>query len=87
MVSPDVWDVEAQVRFLLPRPIFIKECMSKGSRPRPYSISQKEFGNNFDAIFRKPSPREIEDAQIEDEAFDNINKVCYNNRSEDKKPR
>jgi len=60
--------------------------MSKGSRPRPYSVSQKEFGNNFDAIFRKPDPREIEDAQIEDEAFDNINKVCYNNSSEDKKP-
>jgi hypothetical protein len=27
--------------------------MSKGSRPRPYSISQKQFGNNYDAIFRK----------------------------------
>ena len=27
--------------------------MSKGSRPRPYSISQKEFGNNYDAIFGK----------------------------------
>lgn len=25
----------------------------KGSRPRPYSISQEEFGNNFDAIFGK----------------------------------
>ena len=85
MVSPDVWDVEAQVRFLLPRPIFSKECMSKGSRPRPYSVSQKEFGNNFDAIFRKPSPREIEDARIEDEAFDNIDKMRYNIR-EDKKP-
>ena len=23
MVSPDVWDVEAQVRFLLPRPSFV----------------------------------------------------------------
>jgi len=59
--------------------------MSKGSRPRPYSVSQKEFGNNFDAIFRKPSPREIEDAQIEDEAFDNIDKMRYNTH-EDKKP-
>jgi hypothetical protein len=59
--------------------------MSKGSRPRPYSVSQKEFGNNFDAIFRKPDPREIEDAQIEDEAFDNIDKMRYNIR-EDKKP-
>jgi len=27
--------------------------MSKGSRPRPYSVSQEQFGNNYDAIFRK----------------------------------
>ena len=27
--------------------------MSKGSRPRSYSVSQAEFGNNFDNIFRK----------------------------------
>jgi len=27
--------------------------VSKGSRPRPYSVSQTEFGNNFDNIFRK----------------------------------
>ena len=26
MVSPDVWDVEAQVRFLLPRPSFNMGC-------------------------------------------------------------
>lgn len=25
----------------------------KGSRPRPYSVSQEEFGNNFDRIFKK----------------------------------
>lgn len=25
----------------------------KGSRPRPYSIDQKTFDNNWDAIFRK----------------------------------
>jgi hypothetical protein len=25
----------------------------KGSRPRPYSVSQEEFGNNFDRIFSK----------------------------------
>jgi hypothetical protein len=66
--------------------MFNGECMSKGSRPRPYSVSQKEFGNNFDAIFRKPSPKDIEDAQNEDEAFDIINKTSYNNKSEDKKP-
>jgi len=56
--------------------------MSKGSRPRPYSVSQEEFGNNFDAIFRKPSPKTIEDAQAEDEAFKLIEEF---NQSLDKK--
>ena len=46
--------------------------MSKGSSPRPYSVSQQEFANNFDAIFRKPDPRMIEDQQNEDEAFEKI---------------
>jgi hypothetical protein len=27
--------------------------MSKGSRPRPYSVGQEEFGNRFEAIFGK----------------------------------
>jgi hypothetical protein len=27
--------------------------MSKGSSPRPYSVSQTQFANNYDAIFRK----------------------------------
>ena len=46
--------------------------MSKGSSPRPFSVPLKEFDNNFDKIFRKPDPRVIEDAMIEDEAFNNI---------------
>jgi hypothetical protein len=46
--------------------------MSKGSSPRPYSVSQKEFANNFDAIFRKPDPRIVEDQKIEDEEFERI---------------
>lgn len=25
----------------------------KGSSPRPFSVTQEEFGNNFDNIFRK----------------------------------
>ena len=34
--------------------------MSKGSRPRPLSVSQTEFGNNYDAIFgRAVKPRGI----------------------------
>ena len=49
--------------------------MSKGSRPRPYSVSQQEFANNYDAIFRKPDPRVIEEQQIEDEEFERIAKA------------
>ena len=41
----------------------------KGSSPRPFSVSQETYANNFDAIFRKPDPRVIEDQQAEDEAF------------------
>jgi hypothetical protein len=48
--------------------------MSKGSRPRPYSISQTTFANNYDAIFRKPDPRVRDDAACEDEAFSEIEK-------------
>jgi len=52
--------------------------MSKGSRQRPYSVSQEEFANSFDKIFRKPDRKEIEDAQNEQEAFDLIEKMQYN---------
>ena len=56
--------------------------MSKGSTPRPCSVSQNEFGYNFDRIFRKPDPRVIEDAQNEQEAFDIIMKMQYNRQIE-----
>ena len=58
--------------------------MSKGSSPRPYSVSQEEFANKFDAIFRKPSRKDIEDAQNEQEAFDYITKTLYNTEEGDK---
>ena len=48
--------------------------MGKGSSPRPFSVSQEQFGNNFDAIFRKPDPKVKEDAKHEDEEFELINK-------------
>ena len=48
--------------------------MAKGSRPRPYSVTQKEFGNNYDAIFGKKDPKVKEDSDIEDEAFKEIEK-------------
>ncbi len=56
--------------------------MSKGSTPRPCSVSQEEFANSFDRIFRKPDPRVIEDAQNEQEAFDIIEKMQYNRQIE-----
>jgi len=33
----------------------------KGSRPRPYSVDQKTFDSNWDAIFGKRSESEIID--------------------------
>ena len=58
--------------------------MSKGDSPRPYSVSQEEFANSFDKIFRKPSRKDIEDAQNEQEAFDYITKTLYNAQEGDK---
>jgi hypothetical protein len=46
--------------------------VSKGSSPRPYSVSQQEYANNYNRIFRKPDPRMIEDQLAEDEAFEQI---------------
>ena len=44
----------------------------KGSSPRPFSVSQETFGNNYDNIFRKPSPKEVEEDKYEQEEFDRI---------------
>ena len=44
----------------------------KGSSPRPYSVSQETFANNFDAIFRKKTPQELDDARAEDDEFERI---------------
>jgi hypothetical protein len=45
--------------------------MSKGSKARPFSISQREFDNRWDIIFRK-SPQQVQDAVLEDEEFNRI---------------
>lgn len=45
--------------------------MSKGSRPRPFSVSQKDFDSNFDRIFRKDKRLE-EEQKLEDEEFSRI---------------
>jgi len=39
--------------------------MSKGSSPRPFSVSQAEFDNRFDAIFgKKNKAKDIDDATL-----------------------
>jgi hypothetical protein len=40
----------------------------KGSSPRPFSVSNEEYANRWDAIFQRDKRKE-EDAKIEDEAF------------------
>jgi hypothetical protein len=54
----------------------------KGSSPRPFSVSKEEFAKNYDAIFRKLSPKEVEDAKAEQEEFD---RILEQNRLRDKK--
>jgi len=43
----------------------------KGSISRPFSVTNEEYENRWDAIFGKDL-REIEDQQNEDEAFKSI---------------
>ena len=57
-------------------PMHLEPClqevdMSKGSKARPFSVSQREFDNRWDTIFRK-SPQEVQDAVREDEEFNRI---------------
>lgn len=53
--------------------------MSKGSRARPSSVSQVEFANNYDRIFRKPDPRVVDDEKAWDEAFEQIEQKSKSN--------
>lgn len=58
----------------------------KGSSPRPYSVDQKTFSNNWDQIFGKKEDNtgtskneyqdilSTEDALAEDEAFEQLQK-------------
>jgi hypothetical protein len=46
--------------------------MSKGSTPRPYSVDLNTFNNNWDNIFRKHTPKEVDDQKAEDEAFEQV---------------
>lgn len=50
----------------------------KGSRPRPYSVSQEEYANRWDAIFGrdlKEDPKNVDDEKAIQEALDQIERV------------
>jgi hypothetical protein len=42
--------------------------MSKGSRPRPFSVTQQEYDTRWDAIFQRDI-KEIEDEKNLDDEF------------------
>jgi hypothetical protein len=45
--------------------------MSKGSNPRPYSVDQKTFDENWDAIFKKKQESVIEDRDQKEKEKEN----------------
>jgi hypothetical protein len=45
--------------------------MSKGSNPRPYSVDQKTFDANWDAIFKKKQESVIEDRDQKEKEKEN----------------
>ena len=48
----------------------------KGSTPRPFSVSQKTYADNYNAIFRKKTPQELDDAKAEAQAKAEADKVA-----------
>lgn len=45
----------------------------KGSKPRPYSVTQEEYDKRWDAIFGRDEPDEddlVEDNELDDEDYD-----------------
>jgi len=42
--------------------------MSKGSKPRPFSVTQQEYDTRWDAILQRYI-KEIEDAKSEDDEY------------------
>ena len=44
--------------------------MSKGSNPRPYSVDQKTFDSNWDAIFKKKEDEQLTEDKEQKEKED-----------------
>ena len=54
MVKQQISNLRSRVRFSYPAPLLKETNMShggKGSKPRPFSVSQKEYDSRWDAIF------------------------------------
>ena len=56
----------------------------KGSKSRPLDVSHDKYSSNWDSVFGK-SPKEIDDAVMEDEAFNQV-KERNKNVISDQKP-
>ena len=39
----------------------------KGSKPRPYSVTQEEYDKRWDAIFGRDEPEEDEDTETDED--------------------
>ena len=52
----------------------------KGSRPRPFSVSQKEYDTRWDAIFRRDGLDEDNKKEV-----DKVQETNYNNNIETQK--
>ena len=44
----------------------------KGSKSRPLGVEYDKYSSNWNAIFNRKPPREIDDAVAEDEAFKQV---------------
>jgi len=49
--------------------------MSKGSRQRPTAVPESVVASNWANIFKKPDPRNVEEATLEDEEFNRIDEM------------
>lgn len=53
----------------------------KGSKPRPFSVSNEEYANRWDAIFGRDVPKEPEPTEEELLEAEDADKVCPECRS------
>jgi hypothetical protein len=84
---PNVQPIAVKAGVYANAEVIMREA-GKGSRARPFSVDQQTFDKNWDAIFKRPDPRVVQDQQNEDEAWAEIEKKQNNqgnkNASENK---